>query len=162
MNGLKVPWKPMCAPISTTQTLSARWSWSSTSHQTYWHRHPFLDMGAALVLPMLRRCDYRGNFSILNVTKHTSKETDPPEVEPASKILRTITEYLEHNSRWQRHPACLSFTKFSHSHTLFLYSFLTPNTNHLPRPLTLGRITRTAPRRMAQTVTRRGIRWRTQ
>ena len=55
------------------------------------------DMGAALVLPMLRRCDYRGNFSILNVTKHTSKETDPPEIEPASKILRTITEYLEHN-----------------------------------------------------------------
>jgi hypothetical protein len=51
------------------------------------------DMGAALVLPMLRRCDYRGNFSILNVTKHTSKETDPPEVEPASKILRTITHH---------------------------------------------------------------------
>ena len=57
----------------------------------------YMDMGAALVLPMLRRCDYLGNFSIMNVTKHTSKETDPPEVEPASKILRTITESLEHN-----------------------------------------------------------------
>ena len=56
-----------------------------------------MDMGAALVLPMLRRCDHLGNFSIMNVTKHTSKETDPPEVEPATKILRTITESLEHN-----------------------------------------------------------------
>ena len=56
-----------------------------------------MDMGAALVLPMLRRCDSRGNFSILNVTEHTSKETDPPEVDPSSKILRTITECLEQN-----------------------------------------------------------------
>jgi hypothetical protein len=46
---------------------------------------------------MLRRCNSRGNFSILNVTEHTSKETDPPEVDPSSKILRTITECLEQN-----------------------------------------------------------------
>lgn len=56
-----------------------------------------MDMGAAVVLPMLRRCNSRGNFSILNVTEHTSKETDPPEVDPSSKILRTITECLEQN-----------------------------------------------------------------
>ena len=46
---------------------------------------------------MLRRCDSRGKFSILNVTEHTSKETDPPEVDPSSKILSTITECLEQN-----------------------------------------------------------------
>jgi hypothetical protein len=54
----------------------------------------FMDMGAALVL---NGRDSRGNFSILNVTEHTSKETGPPEVDPSSKILRTITECLEQN-----------------------------------------------------------------
>ena len=54
----------------------------------------YADHGAALVLPMLRRCDDEGFYSILNVVRHDSSSS-VAEPAPACKVLRTIADCVE-------------------------------------------------------------------
>jgi len=54
----------------------------------------YADHGAAYVLPMLRRCDDEGLYSILNVVSHNSSRC-VAEPAPTCKVLRTIADCVE-------------------------------------------------------------------